>query len=62
MSFNYEDLLPIGEDQTKYRLVSKDGVKVVKHGEMEFLEISPDAITKLTEVAIHDIKIGRAHV
>ena len=55
MSFNYEDLLPIGEDQTKYRLVSKDGVKVVKHGEMEFLEISPDAITKLTEVAIHDI-------
>ena len=55
MSFNYEDLLPIGEDQTKYRLVSKDGVKVVKHGELEFLEISPDAITKLTEVAIHDI-------
>ena len=55
MSFNYEDLLPIGEDQTKYRLVSKDGVKVVKHGDMEFLEISPDAITKLTEVAIHDI-------
>ena len=55
MPFNYEDLLPIGEDQTKYRLVSKDGVKVVKHGELEFLEISPDAITKLTEVAIHDI-------
>ncbi len=55
MPFNYEDLLPIGEDQTKYRLVSKDGVKVVKHGELEFLEVSPDAITKLTELAIHDI-------
>ncbi len=55
MSFNYSDLLPIGEDQTKYRLVTKEGVRVVKHGDLEFLEVSPDAITKLTEVAIHDI-------
>ena len=55
MSFNYSDLLPIGEDQTKYRLVTKEGIRVVKHGDLEFLEVSPDAITKLTEVAIHDI-------
>jgi fumarate hydratase class I len=55
MPFNYEDLLPIGADQTKYRLVTKDGVKVVKHGDLEFLEVSPEALTKLTEVALHDI-------
>ena len=55
MSFNYSDLLPIGKDETKYRLVSKDGVKVVKHGDLEFLEVAPEALTKLTEVAIHDI-------
>ena len=55
MPFNYEDLLPIGGDQTKYRLISKDGVKVVKHGDLEFLEVAPEALTKLTEVAIHDI-------
>ena len=73
MTFNYSELLPIGEDKTKYRLVTNEGVKVVKHGDLEFLEVSPEAITKLTEVAIHDInhylrdahlqqQIGRAHV
>ena len=55
MTFNYSELLPIGEDKTKYRLVTNEGVKVVKHGDLEFLEVSPEAITKLTEVAIHDI-------
>ena len=55
MSFEYSELLPVGKDQTKYRLVTKEGVKVVKHGDLEFLEVSPDAITNLTEVAIHDI-------
>ncbi|MFM1860739.1 MAG: hypothetical protein RLY80_328, partial [Actinomycetota bacterium] len=49
------DLLPIGEDQTKYRLLTKEGVRVVKHGDLEFLEVSPEALTKLTETAIHDI-------
>jgi fumarate hydratase class I len=64
MSFNYSDLLPIGEDQTKYRLLSTEGVKVVKHGDLEFLEVSPEAITKLTEVAIHDINhyLRQAHL
>ena len=55
MTFNYSDLLPVGEDQTKYRLVSTEGVKVVKHGDLEFLEVAPEALTKLTETAIHDI-------
>ncbi len=55
MSFNYSDLLPIGEDETKYRLVTTEGVKEVQHGSLKFLEISPETITKLTEVAIHDI-------
>ena len=55
MTFNYSDLLPVGEDQTKYRLVSTEGVKVVKHGDLEFLEVALEALTKLTETAIHDI-------
>ena len=25
--FNYSDLLPLGPDETKYRLVSSEGVK-----------------------------------
>ena len=54
-TFSYSQLLPLGKDETKYRLVSKEGVKVVKLGDREFLEVSPEALTKLTAEAIHDI-------
>ncbi len=54
-TFSYSDLLPLGEDTTQYRLVSKEGVSVVKLGDKEFLQVEPEAIAKLTEEAIHDI-------
>ena len=54
-TFSYSQLLPLGKDETKYRLVSKEGVKVVKLGEREFLEVAPEALSKLTAEAIHDI-------
>ena len=53
--FSYSDLLPLGEDSTKYRLLTKDGVSVKKHGELEFLHVDPSALSQLSEVAIHDI-------
>ncbi len=53
--FNYSDLLPIGPDTTRYRLISRDGVTVTKLGDREFLEVAPRALTELTEVAMHDI-------
>ena len=53
--FTYSDLLPLGADKTKYRLVSKEGVSVIKHGDREFLQVEPAALTLLTETAIHDI-------
>jgi fumarate hydratase class I len=54
-TFSYSQLLPLGKDETKYRLVSKEGVKVVKLGDRQFLEVAPEALTKLTAEAIHDI-------
>ena len=54
-NFSYSDLLPLGEDKTKYRLVSKEGVSVVKLGDTEFLQVEPSALEKLTSEAIHDI-------
>ena len=54
-NFSYSDLLPLGADTTQYRLVSKEGVSVVKHGDKEFLQIEPAALEKLTQEAIHDI-------
>ena len=53
--FNYEDLLPIGPDETKYRLVSTEGVSTFTAEGMEFLQVTPEAITSLTAEAIHDI-------
>jgi fumarate hydratase class I len=53
--FSYSDLLPIGEDKTKYRNIGKAGVSVIKLGDREFLQVGPEALTLLTETAIHDI-------
>jgi len=53
--FNYEDLLPIGPDETEYRLVSTEGVSTFTAEGMEFLQVTPEAITSLTAEAIHDI-------
>ncbi len=54
-TFSYSDLLPLGDDTTQYRSLGNDGVSVVKLGDKEFLQVSPEAIAKLTETAIHDI-------
>jgi fumarate hydratase class I len=54
-TFSYSDLLPLGEDTTQYRYIGNEGVSVVKLGDKEFLQVSPEAIAKLTETAIHDI-------
>ncbi|MEN9516255.1 MAG: hypothetical protein RLZZ159_121 [Actinomycetota bacterium] len=53
--FIYEDLLPIGEDTTEYRLVSTEGVSTFQADGRTFLKVSPEAIRNLTQVAIHDI-------
>ena len=53
--FTYQDLLPIGEDKTEYRLLSSEGISTFTAEGREFLKVSPDAINNLTQVAIHDI-------
>ena len=53
--FIYEDLLPVGPDQTEYRLISKEGVSTFEADGRRFLKVSPEAIRNLTEVAMHDI-------
>ena len=53
--FSYEDLLPIGPDTTEYRKITSDGVATFTAEGKEFLKVSPEAITNLTQVAIHDI-------
>ncbi|MFZ2526915.1 MAG: fumarate hydratase [Rhodococcus sp. (in: high G+C Gram-positive bacteria)] len=54
--FVYEDLLPIGEDPTEYRLLTNDGVSTVDGPDgRTFLKVEPEALRLLTETALHDI-------
>lgn len=53
--FAYSDLLPLGPDDTDYRLVSDEGVSAFAAAGREFLRVEPEALTKLTAVAMHDI-------
>jgi len=48
-------MLPIGTDTTKYRLLTKAGVSVEKLGDKQFLHVTAEALTLLTETAMHDI-------
>ncbi|GAB3082137.1 fumarate hydratase [Intrasporangium mesophilum] len=54
--FAYEDLLPVGSDETPYRLLTTEGVRTVEGpGGRTFLEVEPEALRMLTETAMHDI-------
>ena len=53
--FSYQDLLPIGPDKTEYRLISNQGVSTFTADGRQFLKVSKDAISNLTQVALHDI-------
>ncbi|GAA5164187.1 MULTISPECIES: fumarate hydratase [Amycolatopsis] len=56
-SFQYTDVLPLARDtETEYRLVTPDGVRVVEAGGRKFLEVAPEALTKLARTAISDIQ------
>ena len=54
--FAYEDLLPLGEDPTPYRLLTTEGVSTVEGPDgATFLRVEPEALRLLTETAMHDI-------
>jgi fumarate hydratase class I len=53
--FGYSDLLPLGDDDTPYRLLSTDGVRSREAFGTTFTEIEPQALTLLTSTAMHDI-------
>ena len=54
--FEYEDLLPLGADNTPYRLLTREGVRTVEGPDGRvFLEVAPEALRLLTETAMHDI-------
>ncbi|MFC7581058.1 fumarate hydratase [Schaalia naturae] len=54
--FFYEDMLPLGEDPTQYRLLTAEGVETVEGPDgAAYLKVSPEALELLSRTAYHDI-------
>ena len=52
--FVYQDPLPLGPDDTEYRLLSTEGVSTTTFEGREILKIAPEALTYLANAAFHD--------
>lgn len=53
--FQFQDILPLGEDTTPYRLLTKDHVSELKAGAHSFLKVEAEGMTLLTREAMRDI-------
>ncbi|MEV6067098.1 fumarate hydratase [Nocardia sp. NPDC052001] len=53
--FLYSDLLPIGADETPYRLLTTEGVSTFEVNGRTFLQVEPEVLRMLTAEAMHDI-------
>src|SRR5919108_603541 len=51
----YTELLPLGPDETTYRLVTRDGIGAFEAGGHRFLTVEREVLTALTRQAMHDI-------
>ncbi|HEV7935937.1 MAG TPA: fumarate hydratase [Actinomadura sp.] len=53
--FAHTDLLPLGPDETGYRLLTSDGVSTFEADGRTFLRVEAEALRLLTETAVRDI-------
>lgn len=52
--FVYQDPLPLGLDETEYRLLSKEGVSTALFEGKEMVKVAPEALAYLAQQAFHD--------
>src|SRR3954466_172534 len=55
VEFAYTDILPLGPDETTYRLLTKDGISTFEAGGTRFVRLQPEVLTALTSEAMRDI-------
>ncbi|MGL5014589.1 MAG: fumarate hydratase [Bacteroidales bacterium] len=53
--FHYQELFPLGKDQTEYYLLTKEHVSVTKFEGEEILKIEKEALTKMAQAAMRDV-------
>ncbi|MDD7303525.1 MAG: fumarate hydratase [Bacteroidaceae bacterium] len=54
--FKYAPMFQLGEDKTKYRLISTEGVSVGEFEGHKMLKVSPEALTLVAQQAFHDVE------
>jgi len=54
--FEYTEMLPLGPDETPYRLLTTEGVSTIEAAGRTFLQVEPEALHLLTSTAIRDIQ------
>ena len=54
--FHYEPMFQLGNDDTEYRLLSKDVVIVREYEGHKMLKVSKEALTLLSQQAFHDVE------
>ena len=55
MDFIYQEPFPILKDDTQYKKITSDYVKVEKLGEREILNVDPKGLELLSQVAMNDV-------
>lgn len=55
MEFKYQELFQMGEDNTKYHLVTKDYVSTAQFEGEEILKVDPEGLRLIARQAFHDV-------
>jgi fumarate hydratase, class I len=55
IEFEYEELLPLGEDDTRYRLLTADHVSTARFEGQTMLKVAPEGLELLAESAFKDV-------
>lgn len=53
--FSYQKPFPVSADQTRYRLLTSEHVRIERLGDQQFLVVAPEALTLLARQAFHDV-------
>ena len=53
--FTYQDMFPLGDDDTEYRMITQDGIAKGTFEGRDVTIIQPEALTALTEEAFRDV-------
>ncbi len=55
VEFKYTDLLPLGEDDTPYRLLTTDYVSATRFDGNPMIKVAPEGLERLAEAAFRDV-------